>query len=161
MDQNKLVVYDRILIVLIYIFTVFALISIAGTQNTLGLIILVWIAKMIRAKKWLIEKTPLDLAFLFFFIACCVSTVFSIKPLESFIHLKNVLLIFVVYMIASNVHQERQVVLAADIMVFLAALLGIIALLTTDLTGGAACQGTSGNHDDLGVHVYDLYIDYT
>ncbi len=143
---NRLAVYDRILIVLIYIFVGFALISIAGTQNTLGLIVLVWIVKMIRAKKWLIGKTPLDLAFLFFFIACCISTVFSVKPLESFIHLKNVLLIFVVYMIASNVHREQQVVTAGDIMVFLSAVLGILALLTTDLMGGQrvrALQGTT------------------
>ncbi len=145
-DQNKLAGYDRILIILIYIFAVFALISIAGTQNTLGLIILVWITKMIRARRIFIQKTPLDLAFLLFFIACCISTVFSIKPLESFIHLKNVLLIFVVYMIASNVHEEHQAVLTADIMVFLSALLGILALLTTDLTGGQrvrALQGTT------------------
>ena len=143
-NQNRLAIFDRILVVLIYIFIGFCFISIAGTHNTLGLIILVWIIKMIKAKKWLIEKTPFDLAFLLFFIACCIATVFSIKPLESLIHLKNVLLIFVIYMIASNIRKEQQVVIAADIMVFLAALLGILGLLTTDLIGGQRVQALQG-----------------
>ena len=127
---------DKALLSLILIFTAFSLISIAGTHITLGFILVLWIIKMVIQKRWLVKGTGLDLAFGLFLLTFLIATIFSIKPVESIINLKNLLLICVVYIISSNIRREGQIVLVIDIFVFTATIMAALGLLFTDIMGG-------------------------
>ncbi|MBN2030813.1 O-antigen ligase family protein [bacterium] len=145
MDPKRISsVFHRILVYLIYLFTLFSLFTIAGTHISIGIIVSVWMAHMIVTKHWLISKTPLDLSFLLLVMACIISTVFSVRPHESFIHLKNITLIGVVYIIASHIREKKEVVRLLDLFIFGSAILALIGLLSTDIMGGKRVRSFQG-----------------
>ncbi|MFZ5516355.1 MAG: O-antigen ligase family protein [Candidatus Zhuqueibacterota bacterium] len=129
------------LYILILIFIAFSLISIAGTHITLGLIALVWLAQMILSRQMTIEKTSLEIAFGIFVLALLVASAFSAQPRESFINLKNVLLISVVYIVSSNLLRQREIITAIDVFVGVATVMAAIGLLSTDILGGKRVMG--------------------
>ncbi len=128
--------FDKSILYLIYLFIFFSLFTIAGTQTALALIVVIWGVRMLYERQWTVLRTPVDKAFLFFVLACVVATLFSLRPLESLYNLKNVLLLFVVYTIASNLRQSRHIDTAMNIFIFTATLMAAIGILTTDLVGG-------------------------
>ncbi len=128
--------FDKSMLYLTYLFIAFSLFTIAGTQMTLSLIVLIWIGRMIYARRFLVQRTPLDMAFLLFVVACVVATVFSLRPVESLFNLKNLLLISVVYVIASVLQDKKRIVAAINIFVITATVVAAIGLMTTDLMSG-------------------------
>jgi len=129
------------LFILVLIFVAFSLISIAGTHITLGLIALVWLVQMMAARQMAIEKTSLELPFGLFVVALVIASVFSVDPRASFINLKNVLLISVVYIVSSNVRNQREITTAIDVFVGVATVMAAIGLLSTDILGGKRVIG--------------------
>jgi len=75
---------DAIMQAVLFIFIFFSLISIAGTQISIGLLVVLWIAQMILSRKWQVQKTGLELAFLFFILAVMLGTLFSIEHIAGF-----------------------------------------------------------------------------
>jgi O-antigen ligase len=129
MPENRIQFLDRVLTILVYAFVAFSLISIAGTHITLGILVVVWMARMVLGREWLIRRTPLDLAFLLFLVAFLIATVFSLRPTGSLMNLKNVLLIAVVYLVAFNLRSRDEVLRAADILVFTAACMAVLGIV--------------------------------
>ncbi|MBN2013002.1 O-antigen ligase family protein [candidate division KSB1 bacterium] len=130
------IIFLRILEYLLYIFTAFSIISIAGTQISLGLVIIVWLAYMIVTRRMLIRNTGLELAFAAFIVTCIIATIFSLHPHASFINLKNLLLISVVYLIVGNVTNRQMVVRLVNIIVAVSAIVALIGVLTTNISAG-------------------------
>jgi len=135
-DEKKI---DRIIDALVLLFIAFSLISIAGTQIALGLLVLATVFSMVRnrhERPMGSYRTPLDLAFLLFALACVIATVFSLRPAESLANLKNLLLISAVYVLGYNLRGERRIARAVDLLVLVSVLVGAGGLLATDLPGG-------------------------
>ena len=117
---------EKVIFIFILLFIGFSLFSIAGSQISLGIILLLWFVRMGFERRWLLNKTPLDIAFGLFVLVCLVATVFSIRPHESLINFKNVILISVVYVISQNLKTSKQITLAIDVLVFVAAIVGLV-----------------------------------
>ncbi|MBN2000059.1 O-antigen ligase family protein [candidate division KSB1 bacterium] len=129
---------DASIFVFLLLFIAFSQFTIAGTQSTLGILFVLWIVKMIVKKQNLFLRIPLlDRAFLIFAAACIVATIFSIKPAESLVNLKNLLLIAVVYILGLNLSGKKNISLVIDVFVATSAVIAAFGLLTTDLMGGA------------------------
>lgn len=126
---------------LLYLFVAFSVISIAGTQSALALLVVIWISRMIRDRHWQVVRTPMDAVFGAFVAACVIASIFSVHPAESFRNLKNVLLIVLVYMIASNVVERRQIERVVQVLVTAAAAMAMVGLLSTDIMGGNRVMG--------------------
>ena len=129
-------VFDRTIRILIYLFIVFSLFTISGTQIAFGLIMMAWTFRMIKERKWLVHATSMDIPFLLFTAVCILSTVFSLHPAESFSNLKQLLLLIVVYIIASNLDDERYIETGIDVFVITATTVAMLGILTTDIIGG-------------------------
>lgn len=141
LDQRTESIWHKILFGLILIFISFSLISIAGTHISLGVIAIVWILWMIFSGKILIEKTPLELAFAILSGAFLLATIFSQRPLESFVNLKNILLISVVYILSSNLLNRNEITKAIHVFIVVATMMAAIGLLSTDIMGGKRVMG--------------------
>lgn len=135
-QQCAALTFDKIIEYLLYIFVAFSLISIAGTQITLGLVLVVWIIKMILEQRWLIKKTSLELALLMFILTVVLATIFSIDPAASFVNLKNLLLISVVYLFVSNINDRATVVRLVNLFIGVSAIMALAGLVGTDIIGG-------------------------
>lgn len=127
---------DKGIPVTVCLFFAFSVISIAGTQISLGLLLLLSILKAVADRRWIFESTPLDRAFLFFVLAYFLSTVFSLDPAASLGHFKNLLLILALYLVAFNLQTRNQVRMAADTLVVTAAVMAFLGILMTDIGGG-------------------------
>lgn len=132
---------DQALTFFIYLFIAFALISIAGTQISLGVVLVLWIGRMVRERKWLVVATPLDSAFLLLIIAFVLATVFSLQPWASFKNLKNPLLFIIVYALAANVHRENALKRCLAIFFVTATLVSGISLVSTQIMAGKKVMG--------------------
>jgi len=88
----------------IFIFT--STFSIAFSQIALSLLFVLWVVVVLFEKVFLPGKTELDLPILLFLLACAVSVVFSRDRLGSIVHLKNVLLFSVIFLIA-YIYREK------------------------------------------------------
>lgn len=97
---------DAVILALLALVMLFAPVSIAGTQISLGLAVLVWIVKMAWTRHWEVVRTPIEPPFWSFAAVAVVASVFSIHPYASFIRLKHLLLIVIVYLVVSKVHQR-------------------------------------------------------
>ena len=120
---------DTILQAVLYIFIFFSLVSIAGTQISIGLLVVLWIVQMALNRKWEIHRTGLELAFLFFILAAILGTIFSIEPVASFRNLKNILLIVIVYVLFQNIRSTSRLRTLAHTFVFTAAIMSLYGLI--------------------------------
>lgn len=78
----------------------FSTFSIAGTQTSLGATLVLWIYFLARGAAPAPRRTMLDVPFLLFCAACLAAALLSGRLLESLSHLKNLLLIPAVYLVA-------------------------------------------------------------
>jgi putative inorganic carbon (HCO3(-)) transporter len=136
-DKTHIFSMENIIPGIVYLFICFSFFSIAGTQIALGLAIVILGVHMIITKHWLVRRTSLDSAFLLFCIACLISTIFSIRPHDSFMNLKNLLLISTVYVLSTGLRKAHHIEVAMDIFIFVSAVIAAIGLLNTDISGGA------------------------
>jgi len=133
--------YDQALLIVIYLFITFSLISIAGTHIALGLFVMLWLGQMVGQKKWQVRRTPLDRAFLFLVIAFILSTLFSPEPLASLRNLKNPLLILIVYALSSNLKTEKSIQHSITLFIVIATVVSAFGLVTTQIMAGKKVMG--------------------
>ncbi len=141
--MNKIKI-DRILYYLTFLFVFFSLWTIAGTHITLGIAAFVWILKIVMERKWNIRRTPLDIPFLLFVLMCLLTTAFSIDPGKSFINMKNLMLIMVVYFIVTFVNDKKHVNNIVDLFVIVSSVIALVGLLTTEIWTGERTKGLQG-----------------
>lgn len=141
LDQYADTIWHKTIFYLILIFISFSLISIAGTHISLGVIAIVWILWMLFSKQVLVEKTSLEIAFAFLAFVFVLATIFSERPMDSLINLKNVLLISVVYILSSNLLNRREINTAIHVFIVVATIMAAIGLFSTDIMGGKRVMG--------------------
>lgn len=117
------------------------MISIAGTQISLGFVFVLSILKVLLNRKWYFHHTSLDWAFLFFILAYFLSTFFSSDIAQSLKHFKNLLLILALYLVAFNLRTVKQIRIAADTLVITATVMAFFGILMTDIGDGKRVMG--------------------
>ncbi|MFQ5631105.1 MAG: O-antigen ligase family protein [bacterium] len=89
-------------ILFLYLFAAFSFVSIAGTQIALGVAFILWIIRHLTQKSFLGQKTGLEWLIIAVFAWALLGTFISPRPMESFVHLKHLLLIIVVFLLADR-----------------------------------------------------------
>ena len=108
MENSQLdAVLKKITIFFLYIFAAAMPFAIALTQISLSLACLSWLARVFITKKASFKKLTLEWAFLALIFAEILSLFFSTNFDQSFIYLKRLLLIPIVYLLAQNLNSEK------------------------------------------------------
>ncbi len=97
----------QVIIQALYIMAAVMPFSIALTQIALAVAIIAWVGRIFYSKRIKIRPLGLEWAFMAFIAAELVATVFSVEIRQSVIHLKRLLLIPLIYVIAANVNEQR------------------------------------------------------
>jgi O-antigen ligase len=116
-------IFDRALVVGLVLFVIALPFSIAICQSALGLSYSAWMGKMLLHRWVLISRTPLDYFFLAYLGVEILSLIFSQDRWMSIVYFRRMLLIPLVYLVASTVTSERMA------KILIAALIGVVALL--------------------------------
>jgi O-antigen ligase len=103
--------------------------SIAVNSLSLGLMALAWLGIMLVQRKNLIISAPLDWFFLAYVAAELLSTVFSVRPEQSLLFSKRLLLIAVVYFFASMTTSEKRARWYITVLLGSAAIVALIGVL--------------------------------
>lgn len=103
--------------------------SIGVNSLSLGLMALAWVGMMLVQRKALIRSTPLDWFFLAYVGAELLSTVFSVRPEQSLLFSKRLLLIAVVYFFASMPASEGRAKWYIAVLLGSAAIVAFIGVL--------------------------------
>lgn len=119
----------RLLAALLLIFLSSAYFSIAINSMALGGIAIVWIVVMMAERRFSVHPTPLDYFFLAYVIAELTSTLFSYNPAQSLLFSKRLLLIGIVYMLASLVDSMGMLKRAVVVLLGTASVVGWIGVL--------------------------------
>ena len=100
--------FQKIIIGFLYVFVAALPFSIAVTQISLTIALVFWLARVCFTKGATISRISLEWGFLAFIAAALLSLFFSTNFTQSFIFLKRLLLIPIVYLIAHNTTNEKQ-----------------------------------------------------
>jgi len=119
-------------------------VSIAFYHVCLGVGGAAFLLKCALSRKWLGRRTPLDLYFGLFFLACLVSSLASRKPLESLIGLKEFFLTTAVYLVAYNTGSVERIKEVAGVFLLTSALSGLYGLLAVAIGLQARLEGALG-----------------
>jgi O-antigen ligase len=103
--------------------------SIAVNSLSLGLMALAWLGIMLAQRKNLLVATPLEWVFLAYVAAELLSTAFSVRPYQSLLFSKRLLLIAVVYFFASMTTTEKRAKWYIAVLLGSAAIVGLIGVL--------------------------------
>ena len=139
-------VLDTATFVFIVLFCATSVFTIAGSQTSLGLAYLTYLAGMAVSRNWNVKRTGLELSLSVFVVICVLATIFSLRPHESFINLKNLLLIPILFVVGDTLRTERRLLLALDVFVAFATIFSAvgIVLFAFDITRKSmATQSTS------------------
>lgn len=121
---------------LLFFLGVFALsvphsIAVSQASSTLGLI--VWIMRDLAMRRFHFQRTPVDLPLAGFFLLTILSSVFSIEPGISLPKLKALLLFGVIYMLASNLSERG--VRAMTGLLIVSSLIGVAFSVSEKILG--------------------------
>lgn len=110
-DRRKAAgICDKLIIFGIFVFIGASTSSITVTQAGYILALMAWVAKMVVDKKLHVHRTPLDLPLLAYLVAEVIALIFSIDRMDAIMRLlKRFWLIPIIYLVASNVGDERTV----------------------------------------------------
>lgn len=111
------------------IFLASSFFSIAVNSISLGLVFLLWVAAMIVDPSLRPGRTILDYAFLAYVCAELLATAFSLDPARSFMNARRVLLIGIVYALASTLQEEREQKRAVAVLLGAAGVVGLIGVV--------------------------------
>jgi O-antigen ligase len=128
-------VLRQVMVGLIMLLFSSAFFSIAVNSLTLGLLAILWLVLMVVERQWSIRRTPLDWFFLAYLVAELCSTAFSVRPLQSLEFSKRLLLIGIVYLLASMVPSRivaRRLLAVLLGTAVIVGLLGVLKLLFAD-----------------------------
>jgi O-antigen ligase len=122
-------VLRQVLIGLMMVFLASTFFSIAVNSIALGLLAILWLAVMALERKWSVSPTPLDWFFLAYVIAELCSTALSVNPLQSLEFSKRLLLIGIVYLLASVVPSRIVAGRLLAVLLGTAAIVGLLGVL--------------------------------
>lgn len=126
-------IFNRGLILFLFLFALFIPHSIAASQISLGLGLIVWIARDVATRRFHFAPTAIDLPLLCFAGLTILSSVFSVEPEISLSKLKGLVLFGTVYLLATNLHARGARVLA--VLLIASSLLGVGFSLVEKLQG--------------------------
>ncbi|HTO93871.1 MAG TPA: O-antigen ligase family protein [Bacteroidota bacterium] len=118
-----------------YLFLASACVSIAVNSLALGLMALSWGVLMLLGRRWEPVATPLDWFFLAYVAAELCATAFSVHPWESLVLARRVLLIGIVYCIASRVDTRAEAQRVTGILLGAAVIVALIGVAKLMLGG--------------------------
>ena len=116
----------------LYIFLSSTFFSIAVNSLSLGLMAICWVALMMVSRRWDVAATPLDYFFLAYAFAEIISTLFSRNMPQALFFSRRVLLIGIVYFLASRLTTESLIRRSVAVLLGTAsvvALIGVAKLL--------------------------------
>lgn len=119
---------ERAMFILILVFIASSVFTIAGSQVSLGLIYLLWLAKGVKTGEWRVKPIGIEIPLALFIGIALLATIFSPRPLESFIHLKHLLLIPILYVVGNFLVTQKRGQLAVDLFVAVATLFSLIGI---------------------------------
>jgi O-antigen ligase len=99
--------------------------SIAVSSIAMGLAIAIWVAQLVLSRGASFPRTPLDYAFLAYAIAELISTIFSVDAASSFLNMKRLVLMGVVYITLTSVNSRRRLVWSLILFLGVASLLSL------------------------------------
>jgi hypothetical protein len=102
--------------------------SMAVSSIGFSVAVVAWIAKMAYERKFELKGTPLDYFFLAYAVAEVLSTVFAVYKWDSFVNMKRLLLISVVYMTFRSVTTEKNLKLFLGSIIACASALAIVQI---------------------------------
>jgi O-antigen ligase len=155
--------FDRVIFVLIALVMLFAPLSIAATQISLGLAIAVWGIKMAMKRRWEVVATPIEPPLWTFVAVALTASVVSIQPLESFVRLKHLLLLSLLYLILGRVQNERRLHRLAFVLIgsaSAASAWGLARFLSGDTMKVLATQSTTMTFGAMTVMTATLTASY-
>ena len=121
-------IFDKATFTCVILFCATSVFTIAGSQISLGLALVSWLAGMAVARKWYVNRTGLELPLAAFILVCIFATIFSVRPHESFINLKNLLLIPILFVVGNTLRTEKRLLLAVDVLVAFAAIFSMLGI---------------------------------
>jgi O-antigen ligase len=119
----------QVLNALLMLFLASAFFSIAVNSISLGLLAITWLVIMVLERRWAPVSTPLDWFFLAYVVAELLSTAFSVNPLQSLEFSKRLLLIGIVYLLASVVTSRESAGRLVAVLLGAAALVGVFGVV--------------------------------
>lgn len=126
-------VFNRALILFLFLFALSVPHSIAASQISLGLGVIAWIVRDIAARRFHLAHIPIDLPLLCFAGLTVLSSVFSVEPAISLPKLKGLILFIIIYLLATNLRARGAKVLA--VFLITSSLLGVGFSLVEKLRG--------------------------
>ncbi|MGA9117631.1 MAG: O-antigen ligase family protein [Bacteroidota bacterium] len=120
--------WERMLLVCVVLLLASSYVSIAVNSLALGACALLWAAAMIRERRWGVSATPLDWCFAAYAGAEILSSIFSADPAQSFTLARRVLLVGIVYLLASTVGTRRRLQMLAVVLLASAAAVGTLGV---------------------------------
>jgi len=87
---------------ILFLLALFSFFSIAGTQIALGLALLIWLIRHVRQRDFSGQKLGLEWLLLAIFAWGAICSAASPRPLESFTHMKHLLLLSILYLLADS-----------------------------------------------------------
>jgi O-antigen ligase len=110
------------------IFLASAYVSIAVNSIALGLVVVLWLAVMASDRALRPVPTILDVAFLAYACAELLASAFSLDPVHSLVNARRLLLIGIVYALASTLRAERDQKRAVAVLLASAGMVGAIGV---------------------------------
>jgi O-antigen ligase len=109
-SRNTIVrILDRAVFYSLLFVVIGTLFSIAVHSIGFGAAIVFWCIKMLITRRWEPRRTPFEYFFLVYICAEILSTIFSLHPMESFVNMKRLLLIAIVYLSAASLNEEWKI----------------------------------------------------
>ena len=110
--------------------------SVAVSSIAMGTAIVLWAYELAASKGTTFPKTSLNLFFLFYIIAEIVATVFSVEPAASFVNMKRLFLIAIVYLVPLSLDTELKLKGTLSLLIGVAALLSLMEIFSLTSIGG-------------------------
>lgn len=127
-------IFERAIFYCLILAIVGPLFSIAVHSIGFGAALILWAIKMTVGRRWEIQRTPFDYFFLAYALAEILSTVFSLDPWASFINMKRLLLIAIVYLSAASLKEEWKIKTIVGTLFCMTALLSLFEIADMFIT---------------------------
>jgi O-antigen ligase len=137
--------FDLIATIFLFLFVLLQPLSIAAAFIAYSLLALAWLIRLALAHKGVLQRSPLDLPILIYWLLCTVSTLLSPLPASSWEGMRKVDLVFLAIVVAHNIPTLRRA----------KELLGVLLLGTLVSIVFAGWQMVAG----VGLHVRNLKED--
>ena len=127
---------SQVLFVLLLVAVVGVTFSVAVSSIAMGSAILLFLIELIRSRGATFPSTPFDLLFVLYALGELIATIFSVEPLNSFIYMKRLFLIAIVYLTVQTLNNQVRVELSLKILIGIGAILSVAEILSVSSVGG-------------------------